>query len=93
MLNQQVSQKLLLEALAGTAPSGNAAEALEFVLTRYADGKTMEIAAGESTPLAPGDVITVRLKPVVAPGADTSAIPTGMGSLPVPQTQTAEKTP
>jgi polysaccharide export outer membrane protein len=75
VLRQDVSQKLLLESLASAAPSANDPAALEFVLTRYHDGKTTEIAATDSTQLMPGDVVTVRLKaaPATAAAADVSA--------------------
>jgi polysaccharide export outer membrane protein len=75
MLRQDVSQKLLLESLASAAPFAKDPAALEFVLTRYDDGKTTEIAATDSTQLMPGDVVTVRLKaaPAAAAAADVSA--------------------
>jgi polysaccharide export outer membrane protein len=75
MLRQDVSQKLLLESLASAAPFAKNPAALEFVLTRYNDGKTTEIAATDSTQLMPGDVVTVRLKaaPAAAAAADVSA--------------------
>jgi polysaccharide export outer membrane protein len=75
MLRQDVSQKLLLESLASAAPFAKDPAALEFVLTRYNDGKTTEIAATDSTQLMPGDVVTVRLKaaPAAAAAADVSA--------------------
>jgi polysaccharide export outer membrane protein len=75
VLRQDVSQKLLLESLASAAPSAKDPAAPEFVLTRYNDGKTTEIAATDSTQLMPGDVVTVRLKaaPAAAAAADVSA--------------------
>jgi polysaccharide export outer membrane protein len=82
LLNQEVSQKLLLETLASAAPSAKSSEAVDFMITRYMDGRTSEIATTESTPLMPGDVITVRLKPAAFPNTDNAVgAPAVLGSL------------
>jgi len=75
LLNQEVSQKLLLEALASATPSTKDAEAIEFFLTRNEGGESKEIPATRSTLLMPGDVVTVRQKssPLAAPGTSSSS--------------------
>ena len=90
LLNQDVSQKLLLEALA-SAPVVKDSGAIDFVLTRNENGKTDEIPATASTPLMPGDVITVHLKPMEAPTPVSSSLrPAVAGALSTATVQSLE---
>jgi len=64
-LKREASQKILLEALA--ARSGGTKGDLSFTITRRLDGEPTEISASETTPLQPGDAVTVASS--VAPAA------------------------
>ena len=63
-LKMQMEHGLMTEALS-VAPvaalSADGAAEVEFALVRTVDGKATEIAAEEQTPVAPGDVIKIRI--------------------------------
>ena len=63
-LKMQMEHGLMTEALS-VAPvaalSADGAAQVEFALVRTVDGKATEIAAEEQTPVAPGDVIKIRI--------------------------------
>ena len=60
-MQRDVSQKLLLKALAASSPSANTSEkaSLAFAITRTDKGMPVEIAASALTTVMPGDVISI----------------------------------
>lgn len=63
LLKQDVSQKLLLDALSsGDALVGQAAPRLSYTVTRAADGQMHDMPAADTTLLQPGDVVRVTVE-------------------------------
>jgi protein involved in polysaccharide export with SLBB domain len=58
-LKQTVSQKLLVDTLAGQRTADSHEPPITFTITRLTDGETAELAATQSTPLMPGDVVQI----------------------------------
>jgi protein involved in polysaccharide export with SLBB domain len=81
-LNQETSQKLLLDALSATGPTSYGPDSIEFVVTRNENGTVTEAPASDRTILMPGDVVTVRVRAAASPAAPDQAAKTDVtGSL------------
>jgi polysaccharide export outer membrane protein len=81
-IKRETGQRKLLEALSRSPDTGPVDDdALVFTITRQNDGKAEELAAGENTPLHPGDVVRVTRKSSREPGEveNTTELPAADG--------------